>query len=99
VAVHRVSRPLYFVVFGLLLVLTSAMVWAARLDLGPWNAVVNVTIATTEAFLIALIFMRLRQSSGLIWLIAGGALLWLVLLLSTIGDYLTRNLLEPPPSF
>jgi caa(3)-type oxidase subunit IV len=98
-ATGKVSRRSYFVVFGVLLALTYVMVQAAMFDLGPWNAVVNLTIATTQAFLVALIFMQLRHSSRLTWLVAGGALVWLILLLSTIGDYLTRNLLEAPPSF
>ena len=97
--VQNVSTRAYFVVFFLLLALTYAMVRTATVDLGPWNAVVSLTIATTQAFLVVLVFMRLRHSSGLTWLVAGGALIWLMLLLATIGDYLTRNLLPAPPSF
>ena len=98
-AAQNASRRPYFVVFLLLLALTYAMVRTASVDLGPWNAVVSLTVATTQAFLVALVFMRLRHSSGLTWLVAGGALIWLILLLATIGDYLTRNLLPAPPSF
>ena len=81
------------------MLLTYAMVQTAMFDLGPWDAVIALTIATLEALLVALIFMHLRHSPRLTWLVAGGALVWLVLLLSTIGDYLTRNLLGAPPSF
>jgi len=98
-AVRKVSRRLYFVVFGLLMLLTYLTVQAAMVDLGRWNAAVALTIAAIQALLAALVFMDLRNSPRLTWLVAGGALVWLILLLATIGDYLTRNLLEAPPSF
>jgi len=98
-AVRKVSRRLYFVVFGLLMLLTYLTVQAAMFDLGRWNAVVALTIAAIQALLAALVFMDLWNSPRLTWLVAGGALVWLILLLATIGDYLTRNLLEAPPSF
>jgi caa(3)-type oxidase subunit IV len=94
-----VTRRPYFIVFGVLVLLTFATVRASMFDLGPWNAVVALTIAATQALLVALIFMHLRHSPRLTWLVAGGALVWLALLLSTIGDYLTRNLLGSAPQF
>ena len=98
-AAHRISRRPYFIVFGVLMLLTYLTVQASTFDLGPWNAVVALTTAATQALLVALVFMHLRDSSRLTWLVAGGALLWLALLLSTIGDYLTRNWLGSPPQF
>lgn len=96
---RKVSRRPSFVVFGLLVLLTYLTVQGAMVDLGRWNAVVALTIAAIQALLAALVFMDLRNSPRLTWLVAGGALVWLGLLLSTLGDYLTRNLLEAPPSF
>lgn len=98
-ATRKVSRRPYFIVFGVLVLLTYAMIQTAMLDLGRWNAVVALAIAATQAFLVALFFMNLRHGPALTWLVAGGALVWLALLLSTIGDYLTRNLLGSPPGF
>ena len=96
---QKVSRRPYFIVFGVLMLLTYLTVQASMFDLGPWNAVVTITIAGAMALLVALIFMHLRDSSRLTWLVAGGALIWLALLLSAIGDYLTRNWLGSPPQF
>ena len=93
------SRRTYFLIFAVLIVLTVGTVLAANFDLGRGNAVVALTIAVTKALLVALFFMHLRDSSRLIWLVAGGSLVWLVLLLLTVGDYLTRNWLPPPPTF
>lgn len=93
------TKRLYLIVFAALMLLTYAMIQAAMLDLGRWNAVVALTIAATQALLVAFFFMHLRHRPALTWLVAGGALVWLALLLSTIGDYLTRNLLGSPPGF
>ena len=93
------TRRPYLIVFGVLVLLTFATVRASMLDLGPWNAVVALAIAATQALLVALIFMHLRHSPRLTWLVAGGALVWLVLLFATIGDYLTRNWLGSAPPF
>jgi hypothetical protein len=36
--------------------------------------------------------MHLRYSNGLIWLLCGAGIFWLMLLLTiTLSDYLTRN--------
>ena len=75
-AVRKVSRRLYFVVFGLLMLLTYLTVQAAMVDLGRWNAAVALTIAAIQALLAALVFMDLRNSPRLTWLVAGGALVW-----------------------
>ena len=93
------SRRIYFLIFAALIVLTVVTVLAANVDLGRGNAVVALTIAVAKALLVALFFMHLRDSSRLIWLVAGGSLVWLVLLLLTVGDYLSRDWLPPPPTF
>lgn len=56
---HVLPLSVYLKVFGALLVLTVVTVLAARVDLGEWNVVIALAIATTKATLVAVIFMHL----------------------------------------
>ena len=96
--VEHPSVQAYFVVFVTLLVLLAATVGVAFLDLGSWNLPVALAIAITKAVLILLIFMHVRYSSSLIWLVAAAGFFWLaIMLLFTLADYLTRSLLPNSP--
>jgi cytochrome c oxidase subunit IV len=89
---HVVSRTVYFVIFGALMVLTAITVAVARLDLGRWNAVVALSIAVFKATLVVLYFMHLRYSSKLTWVFVCSGLVWFVILIAfTLSDYLTRG--------
>ncbi len=82
----------YLLVFTVLLVLTYITYMVAFLDLGPWNIVVAMGIAIGKALLVALFFMHLRYSPKLTWVVTGGGLFWLGILLAlTLSDYLTRG--------
>jgi cytochrome c oxidase subunit 1 len=60
--------------------------------LGPLNTIIALTIAAAKALFVLLFFMHLRYSSGLIWIVWGAGIFWLMLLLTiTLSDYLTRN--------
>jgi cytochrome c oxidase subunit 4 len=91
---HSQSSPLpgYFAVFIALLAGTGLTVFAATLDLGPFNAPVALTIATVKATLVALFFMHVwHASEKLTKLVVIGALFFLLLLLGlTMTDYATR---------
>ena len=91
---HSTSSPLktYFAVFFALLAGTGLTVFAATLDLGPFNAPVALTIATIKATLVALFFMHVwHASEKLTKLVVIGALFFLFLLLGlTMTDYATR---------
>jgi cytochrome c oxidase subunit 4 len=91
---HSQSSPLpgYFAVFIALLVGTGLTVFAATLDLGPFNAPVALVIATVKATLVALFFMHVYHASEkLTKLVVLGALFFLLLLLGlTMTDYATR---------
>jgi cytochrome c oxidase subunit IV len=93
---HSASSPLkmYFAVFAALLVGTGLTVFAATLDLGPFNAPVALTIATVKATLVALFFMHVwNASEKLTKLVVIGAVFFLLLLLGlTMSDYATRAL-------
>jgi len=83
---------MYFGVFFALLVGTGLTVYAATLDLGRYNAVVALGIATIKATLVALFFMHVwHASEKLTKLVVVAALFFLLLLLGlTMSDYATR---------
>ena len=102
---HVVPLPIYFAVFAALMVLTFVTVEAAHIDLGhpmllgtriPMNVIVALLIACTKASLVVLFFMHVKYSTRLIQLVVVGSLVWLVLLLMTLGDYLSRGWLGNP---
>lgn len=89
---HVVSRKVYFIIFGALMLGTLITVWVANFDLGPWNAVVALTIAVAKATLVVLYFMHVRYSSKLTWVFVGAGIIWLIILFAfTLSDYLTRG--------
>jgi cytochrome c oxidase subunit 4 len=83
---------MYFAVFFALLVGTGLTVFAATLDLGRYNAVVALGIASIKATLVALFFMHVwHASEKLTKLVVIAALFFLLLLLGlTMSDYATR---------
>jgi cytochrome c oxidase subunit IV len=90
---HVVSRKMYFVIFGALMVLTGMTVWVANFNLpGPLNAIVALTIAVLKATLVVLYFMHVRYSSKLTWVFIGGGIIWLIILFGfTLSDFWTRG--------
>ncbi|MEI6669387.1 MAG: cytochrome C oxidase subunit IV family protein [Acidobacteriota bacterium] len=91
-AVHLVPLRVYLAVFTALMVLTALTVWAATVDLGPFNTVVALGIACTKAVLVVLFFMHVRYSTTLTWAVVAGGFFWLLLLLlMTLSDYVTRG--------
>jgi caa(3)-type oxidase subunit IV len=57
-----------------------------------WHTVVGLTFAVCKAVLVALFFMHLLSSSRLTWIVVGGGLFWLGILMAlTLADYLTRH--------
>jgi cytochrome c oxidase subunit IV len=91
---HSKSSPLkiYFSVWIALLVGTYITYKAAFIELGPFNAVVALGIATIKATLVALFFMHVwHATERLTKLVVMAALFFLLLLLGlTMTDYATR---------
>jgi len=83
----------YFAVWIALLVGTGITVYAATLDLAPYNAAVALGIATIKATLVALFFMHVwHASEKLTKLVVIAALFFLLLLLGlTMTDFATRG--------
>jgi len=87
-----VSRSVYLTIFTALMVLTVVTYFVAKIDLGPMNIVVALTIAVLKAVLVILYFMHLRYSTRLTQVVLVGGLFWLLIMFGiTISDYLTRG--------
>jgi len=91
---HVVSLKTNIAVWLVLLVLTGVTAGVAFIDLGPFNTVVALIIATIKALLVVLIFMHVKYASDkLTKVVLISALFWLFLLLGlSLADYTTRAL-------
>lgn len=89
---HVVSLKTNIAVWLVLLVLTGVTAGVAFIDLGPFNTVVALVIATIKALLVVLIFMHVKYASDrLTKVVLISALFWLFLLLGlSLADYTTR---------
>ncbi len=93
---HIVSKKVYAVIFGVLMLGTALTVAAAFKDLDHFfvgaNTVVALTIAVIKATLVVLYFMHVRYSPRLTWVVIASGFLWLAIMISlTLSDYLTRD--------
>jgi cytochrome c oxidase subunit IV len=86
------SLTTYITVWLALLAGTALTVYAAHINLGPFNAAVALTIATTKALLVALFFMHIRGASEkLLKLVVISTIFFLFILLAlSMADYGTR---------
>ena len=88
---HIVPTRVYYLIFTALMVGTAITVGVAFVDLGPFNAIVALTIAVLKATLVVLFFMHVRYSTKLTWAVVLGSVFWLGILLAlTFSDDLTR---------
>jgi cytochrome c oxidase subunit 4 len=89
---HIAPKSLYYTIFAALMVCTALTVWVAFIDLGALNTPLALAIAVFKATLVVLFFMHVKYSPRLTWLVVLGSLLWLaILIVMTLGDYLTRS--------
>ncbi len=94
---HIDSVGTYVKILVALLIATGVTTAVSRLDLGPFNTIVALSIASAKMLLVALFFMHIRHSVKLTKLVVVGGLLWLaILLLLTMTDYATRGILGVP---
>ena len=88
---HIVPPWLYMVIIGTLMALTILTVVAALQDLGRFNIVVALAIATTKATLVVLFFMHAKYVPKRTQLVIISGIFWLALLLfMTLSDYVSR---------
>ncbi len=103
---HIVSRKIYFIVIGALMIGTLLTVLAAQVDfgavLGPnfrvLNDVVALTIAVSKALLVILFFMHVRYSSKLVMLVVVAGFFWFgIMVVLTMSDYMSRGMIGQFP--
>ena len=97
---HIVSRKSYFGVFAALMVMTVVTVIAAQVNFGNEvvNTIIALTIAVVKAMLVVLIFMHVRHSQRIIWVLVGSGFFWLSIMMAlTFSDYLSRRWNDPSP--
>jgi cytochrome c oxidase subunit 4 len=88
---HIVTPVTYAIVFGALLLGTAITVVAAYIDLGIFNPIVALAIASTKAVIVILFFMHVKYQSKLVKMTVGaGFFTFLVLITMTLTDYISR---------
>jgi cytochrome c oxidase subunit 4 len=90
---HATSSRGFYVAIGItLLVLTATTVTAAFINLGPFNAVVALLIATIKATLVVLFFMHVKGASEKLTaaVLVSGFFFLAILVSLSLADYLTR---------
>jgi cytochrome c oxidase subunit IV len=90
---HIVSSSLYWLIWAILIVCTFLTAWIATINLGPFNTVVALLIATFKASIVVLIFMHVKYTSEkMTKAILISAVFWLLLLLIlSLTDYSSRR--------
>ena len=91
-AEHHIVTPIqYTMVFGTLLLFTLVTVVAAYIDMKWLNPVIALGIACFKAVVVILFFMHAKYQSRLIKMtIASGFFVFLVLIVMTMSDYMSR---------
>lgn len=92
IEVHHTDISLYAKVLGVLFLLTGITVFTAiKVDIGSFNIVLAMIIASTKAAIVAFYFMHLKYEDKLTWIYALYPLFLLFLLIGfTIIEYFTR---------
>ncbi len=88
---HIVSPGMYLTIILTLMALTGLTVAAAFVDLGKFNIVVALAIATAKATLVVLFFMHAKYTPRRTQLVIIAGIFWLaILLFMTMSDYISR---------
>jgi cytochrome c oxidase subunit 4 len=89
---HIVPSKLNWLIWAILMVATFVTYKVAQIDLGPFNTVVALVIATCKASIVVLIFMQVKYTSEkMTKAVLLFAIAWLILLLSlSLIDYSSR---------
>ncbi len=88
---HIVGVKTYLAIFITLLIFTGLTVGAAFINLGPFNAIVALTIAVIKAVLVVLFFMHLRYSSKMVMVLVIAGFFWMgIMFVLTMSDYISR---------
>ena len=91
---HILSSKLYYGIWIALMILTLVTAGVATIDLGPFNTIVALLIASSKALLVILFFMHVKYTSEkLTKMVIISSIFWmLILLFLSLSDYSTRHL-------
>jgi cytochrome c oxidase subunit IV len=91
---HGGSTKFYWLIWGTLIVLTFVTAWIAGVDLGPFNTIVALGIATLKATLVILFFMHVKDASErLTKVVIISSIFWLLIMLGlSLADFGTRTI-------
>jgi len=92
---HVLSAKLYYAIWILLLILTVVTALVATVDLGPFNTIVALAIASCKAVVVVLFFMHVKYTSERLtkMVIFSAIFFFLILIALSMSDYATRHLL------
>ena len=94
---HIASVASYLAIFGTLMVMTAITVAVAYVNLGEFNKVVALGIASFKATLVILYFMHVKYSSRLTKLVVVSGFFFLIIMLGlTMTDYASREWVPVP---
>jgi cytochrome c oxidase subunit IV len=87
------STGFYIAIGAILIVLTGVTAGVAFINLGPFNPVVALLIATIKATLVILFFMHVKGASEKLTaaVVVSGFFFLLILLFLSLADFLTRS--------
>jgi cytochrome c oxidase subunit 4 len=92
---HIMSSKFYYTIWIALLCLTVITAAVSFVDLGPFNTIVALVIATIKALLVVLFFMHVKYTSEkLTKIVIVSAIFWLFLLLALSMAYYATRLLS-----
>ena len=96
---HILTPRSYVTVYATLVAFTCLSVGISFLDLPHvWHVVIGLIIGACKCTLVLLFFMHVLYSSRLTWIVILVAGFWLgILLVLTLGDYFTRDLIPFTP--
>jgi len=89
---HIIPSKIYYMIWVTLMVFTVITAAVAFVDLGPFNTVVALIIATFKATLVVLFFMHVKYTSEkMTKTVIICAIFWLgLLLILSLADFATR---------
>lgn len=89
---HVLSLKAHFAVFAALMILTVITVMVSTVDLGAWNTIVALLVASIKGLVVILWFMHVKFSSRLTQLFVCAGFIWLiVMVLIMTSDYSARG--------
>jgi cytochrome c oxidase subunit IV len=94
VSEHIISSKLYYAIWITLMCLTVITAAVSFVDLGPFNTIVALVIATFKGLLVILFFMHVKYTSEkLTKMVIVSSIFWLLILLFlSLADYSTRRI-------